>query len=279
LIDDLKWLLKNSKNHASIDTFAKKLFLTQKEYGDDYIRLKAALSAYFVLKQLPTKVHSRYDSFFASLLNGDARDFPQNVRILSWNYDFQFERAYSEYTGPEEIWRNKSNLNIITKRSRRNFIRDKFCIIKLNGSTELYRYRDRNEVSYYRNLHGSLTDEDFGMIIKNFAYSKFRKDEITTSLFFSWEEDYKDSDEEKTFIEEVADIASNTDVLVVIGYSFPYFNRRIDRQIIGNMKNLKKVYLQSPEADALKDRFKSIRDEIELISISEKGQFYLPNEL
>lgn len=238
------------------------------------------MSAYFVIKQLSTKTHSRYDSFFASLLDDDIIVFPENVRILSWNYDFQFEKAYSNYLNIKEIGTNKAQLNVITKRSRStNFVKDNFCIIKLNGTTELYqRGGISNKFEYFKEIQDELTEENFDMIIENFRNSRAKTHEIETSLFFSWEKDLKDSDK-KTFIERVVDIASGTGILVVVGYSFPYFNRKVDRQIIRNMKNLRKVYIQSPEAESIKDRFKAIRDDIELISISEIGQFYLPNEL
>jgi len=70
--------------------------------------------------------------------------------------------------------------------------------------------------------------------------------------------------------------------LIVIGYSFPYFNREIDREIIANMNNLKKVYFQSLDAENLKERFLSIRDDLkdnQLLVRKDCGQFLLPNEL
>jgi len=70
--------------------------------------------------------------------------------------------------------------------------------------------------------------------------------------------------------------------LIVIGYSFPFFNREIDRKIIGNMEELEKVYFQAPDAETIKERFQAIRDDIDeklLVTKKDIGQFLIPNEL
>lgn len=113
LIENLEWLKTASENHKTVDTFAKKLFVTKNAV--DYNRLKNALSAYLTLEQLFNKPDSRYDAFIASLLGSTIDDFPKDVSILSWNYDCQFEIAYSEYLGKvglNEIWKK---LNIANK--------------------------------------------------------------------------------------------------------------------------------------------------------------------
>jgi hypothetical protein len=73
----------------------------------------------------------------------------------------------------------------------------------------------------------------------------------------------------------------DTEILVVIGYSFPFFNRNIDRRIIQSMTNLKKIYLQSPEAMSLKDRLNAVinLEKIEVVPIKDTDQFILPYEL
>jgi hypothetical protein len=73
-----------------------------------------------------------------------------------------------------------------------------------------------------------------------------------------------------------------TNVLVVIGYSFPFFNREIDRKIIKAMSKIHKVYFQSKEPDALVERFQAIIPGIKteaLKPITDVEQFLLPNEL
>jgi hypothetical protein len=69
-IKNLKWLQEACDNHASVDTFAKKLYL--KKQDTDLRRLKASLSAYFILEQARNyNKEKRYDAFFASILDDD----------------------------------------------------------------------------------------------------------------------------------------------------------------------------------------------------------------
>lgn len=94
LIDELKWLKESSENHQTIDTYAKKLLVSE-GYNQEYIRIKAAISAFLTLMQLFHKPDSRYDAFFANILGNRAKKLPENVTVLSWNYDCQFEIAHA----------------------------------------------------------------------------------------------------------------------------------------------------------------------------------------
>src|SRR5690349_9205176 len=96
----------DNKEHATIDTYAKKLriILNHDNHAvEKYNSLKAITSSFFIYEQLVNKIDNRYDSFFASLLQDDYTGFPKNVRIMSWNYDFQFEKAYSSYCGKSTL--------------------------------------------------------------------------------------------------------------------------------------------------------------------------------
>lgn len=68
-------------------------------------------------------------------------------------------------------------------------------------------------------------------------------------LSFAWEDETNDT--KKIFLEKrmpiAKAIAEKTDILVVIGYSFPFFNRKIDDEIFKAMKQrLFKIYLRDP---------------------------------
>ena len=74
--------------------------------------------------------------------------------------------------------------------------------------------------------------------------------------------------------------------LVIIGYSFPYFNREVDRLILQNMNQLKNVYIQSLPDNAVEiaQRFQNLRTDFNIKSnnlkiITDVNQFYLPPEL
>ena len=50
-------------------------------------------------------------------------------------------------------------------------------------------------------------------------------------------------------IKKYATSIEDADILVVIGYTFPFFNREIDRMIFSQMECLQKIYIQDPNAN------------------------------
>lgn len=277
LIDTLRWLLENSSNHASIDTFAKKLYI--KDKNEDLNKLKSSFSIYLIIEQIINPADKRYDGFFASILKENYYDFPKNLKILNWNYDFQFEKTYSEYSDQKELNSNKRSLNIISKYTRdRSSGNHNFSIIKLNGTTNIIGDNGINEYHYFADFEKELTKGFLEKILRNYAAIQLTKNRLYSGLSFAWE-DFHENDDSIVSIAKTKTLETN--ILVVIGYSFPYFNREIDRAVIGNMVNLSKVYFQSPDAEILKERFLSIRDDIPdnlLLVRKDVGQFLLPNE-
>jgi hypothetical protein len=301
LINDLEWLLENSKQHASIDTFAKKLYLqtgpTGFIYNYELKKLKNAYVAYLTIIQLLHPVDKRYKIFLATILNRDDGNitFPEKVKILSWNYDFQFEKAYSNFFDHENIYEATEKLKIAAKFIREN--PPKAFLLKLNGISGIIENNRRIGFNYYvENLNKDFST-NFDRILENF-YNLFYYNELYklsckdpsedfSALSFAWEDDLwtrsKDIPHigQIPFMERVLSATSDTDILVIIGYSVPYFNREIDRKIIRPMRNLKKVYIQDYHPDVVKERLSSVidTDKIDCKGITDVGQFYIPNEL
>ncbi len=97
LVESIDWLLQNLKLHASIDTFAKKLYF--KHDRKNLSVLKAVLSCFFVGEQSVRPVDYCYDNFFASVLQSDgfrAVSLPDDIRFLTWNYDLQLEKLTTD---------------------------------------------------------------------------------------------------------------------------------------------------------------------------------------
>lgn len=100
----------------------------------------------------------------------------------------------------------------------------------------------------------------------------------TLECEFGWEEDEQG-------LEELKNKIQHTKILVVIGYSFPYFNRQVDRAIIKAMTNLEKVYFQAESEEAtikMVESFKAIEDPAKTIKkecINDANQFFIPYEL
>jgi hypothetical protein len=280
-ISDLRWLYENSKIHASVDTFAKKLSLNDKY--QDFYRLKEILSAYLSIEQILKKPDFRYDYFFASILNKGIRDFPKNIKVVSWNYDLQFELSYELFKGNNTlstIDESMRTMNVVSKLTNSEPRGDRFGIYKVNGSA---LYTENNGFWNYTfglNLNFKFDVGTVQTILQAYSALKEFKNKVNCLLSFSWEEDFNRSN--SNIIYKTINATSSTEYLVVIGYSFPFFNRDVDRQIISEMKGLKKVYFQSPTANEMIERFSSIRPDIDiknLIPISGLSEFYLPNEI
>jgi hypothetical protein len=87
-------------------------------------------------------------------------------------------------------------------------------------------------------------------------------------------------------MESVINNIKDSVALVVIGYSFPVFNRNIDRQVLNSMKNLKRIYLQDLNPNALEERVKALREDlrddpskVDIVKSTDGEQFLIPYEL
>lgn len=276
LIVDLMWLKDSAASHISIDTYAKKLSI--KRDFDKLKKLKILLSVYFTLEQIRHRPNKRYDFFFASIMESLYK-FPEDIRILSWNYDSQLEIAFSEFSDQHDIYTNRKLLNVHIKNKRiEQSELDTFGIYKLNGSTELSSLVPEDKNIYFFNLDisPSLKKSQLETITRMYA-TAISKEVLISNLSFAWEPSNYEN-----FMDNVKEDTGDAEILVVIGYSFPYFNRSVDREIILNMKNLKKVHFQSPDADNLMVRFKSIRTEeggLEFLPEEDTMYFFIPDEL
>ncbi|MBL7129057.1 MAG: hypothetical protein ISS16_08745 [Ignavibacteria bacterium] len=275
LISDLEWLANESSKHASIDTFAKKLFLKNKH--NELLKLRLELSVFFIIEQLRYKPDDRYDFFYASILNKRITSFPNNINIVSWNYDYQFEISFMDYSEVYTLSESNARLNVISKNIDDNADPNSFAIYKLNGTTALCSvdgFKQYPFINIYKSQMDKSTLED---IIKRYAEGLYLKDRVYSGVSFAWE-----GERGLSIAGKALGAMSKGEVLVVIGYSFPFFNREIDRILIKSMDKLKKVYIQDPHAEIVAERFKATKgdlEEIPIICIHDTEQFLLPDEL
>jgi hypothetical protein len=268
------------ETHYSIDTYAKKLYLIDKPA---FQKLKFDLSFYLTLIQILNPIDKRYDNFWASLLD-DTSNLPRKVKVISWNYDFQIEKSFQNLT-------NLSNLNTTssflrhccpTSQFPNNMIQDEFCYIKLNGSAKIRIEDERsNFLTEYNGKQRTL--------IKDLAdkYFLIKSEACFSELQFAWEGNNK-------LMEHIKPLLSTIQVLVIIGYSFPFFNRSIDSELFKSMHNLRTIYIQDKNPDIVKETLDEIIDlkvfrydpdneylsrEINVICKDKVNQFVFPKEL
>ena len=266
-------LFEASSRHSTIDTYAKKLFLRNEQ--NEFMNLEKNLAFYFVIEQILLKPDSRYDTFLANILTNKL-EIPDNNNIISWNYDNQFEISYQEYT-------KEKTLPIASKKLWNKDVRPK--ILKVNGTAA---FEGMNNIPSLREKYPSLSSS-FGrgsdeIDHKRMAYildlfMKIQKGEVgMTQLSFAFDEFNNDS------LYQVADeIVEKTDVLVVIGYTFPFFNREIDRRLLNRIdNNNSKIYIQDIYPERIKQSIKAVLpyfQEANIALLNDVDQFFLPPEL
>lgn len=272
LLIDMDWLYSECLKHASVDTLAKKLWL--KRDWSNLERLKYALTAFLIIEQLRHPPDKRYDTFFASILRKDISSFPPKVNVVTWNYDFQFEISFDEYSGNDNIY--NTYFPIVSKHTKKNAKPDEFALYKLNGTTEFdHLHRQYTFVNSFRKGPEPSSIEE---VIRSYAMGRFAYRHLHLCLSFAWEEESPDD----SIVSKTIEAVRESNVLVVIGYSFPLFNRDIDRKIIDAMTSLEKIYIQAPDADAMAERFEAVRKagkKVEIVLKRDTGQFVFPNEL
>ena len=271
-------LVQNASAHASVDTYAKKLFLTDKRI--DAFNLKLLLTTYFSFKQKPpAPLDDRYDALFASILTRGKNGFPQvneDVMLLTWNYDLQLPLAFRPYYYDSRTEYLLQGLGLATL-DRVDEYQEIPRVVHLNG---LAAWRDRETIMP---VIPDFCANDLEQVMRMLDYflagdQPYYPGAELTLLHYAWENDARVVAGRTKLIE----FLSECEVLVVIGYSFPFFNRTVDREIIGGMKNLTKVYLQSTPngINDMVNAFKAIPlREVEIETYAAVDKFMLPPEL
>lgn len=270
VLGDLTWLRNECQRHATIDTFAKKLYLTKRM--DEYDKVKKMLALYFSIEQIINKTDFRYDTFLASVLGKDLR-IPGEICIITWNYDSLIELALKEYYK----FRHPSDIGCYSIKDNIDDYRNA-CIFKVNGTASFDTW---NSYAYFTDTSiGNLQQDDLIDILKSYF-----KDKVLLS--FAWEQE--ESLPNDSFFKAIAERTKEATTLVVIGYTFPFFNRKTDKLLLEKMPNLKQIYIQDPKADMLVGNVEAViptnriycpQDEkIKIIPLKGVDQFHLPYEL
>ena len=281
LIRDFQELKVACSNNATIDTYAKKLWLQDKK--KEFAKVELLLTVFFILEQIIHNPDKRYDTFYANVLQReleccDKLILPDDIRILSWNYDNQLEMVYREYL-EKNYSEIRDYLGIYdTKGDGQKELQQNHCsIIKLNGTANFFAEED-----WLQSFDAKKIDETVLKKILN-KYSEcvlVERCEGRLRLNFAWEDRYS----EHMLNNMIPKLVQDAITLVVIGYSFPYFNRKIDRAIFEKMPNLKFIYIQDKDPYRIQQYITPVIKEdklagIKIVPIDDVEQFYLPPQL
>ncbi|HSY60332.1 MAG TPA: hypothetical protein VK796_00595 [Cytophaga sp.] len=272
--DRLEWLATNSEKYGTIDTFAKFLYLRN---STDFEHLKKTINFFFALRQgLDGYRDPRALIFLTTVMKID-QFFPPNINIISWNYDFQIELAAEEFRKESFAtlrtggFRHSPPVILYYPNVGAGTSRE-FQLIHLNGIAGLFR----DEVTNVRKSH--LHNTPFKDINDFFEKTEARA-QHSRVLSFAFEAE--EAEQRLTYAKQ---LVQNTDILVVIGYSFPYFNRDIDKAIFEMLKEnkrLKIIYFQNPILDGqfLYNQFGINKNEVDIRHDKSDGNYFIPFEL
>jgi hypothetical protein len=268
--------------HASFDTLARKYYLVNDPLLNE---VKLFIDLLYCVEQMIEGLDKRYDLFFSTILKKSEKSIkkPREIHIISWNYDVQVELSLSYFYPTTKSLDDLRNMLRVYEKSdplgeTTHYLED-FSVIKLNGtighnlSTDDFLEERSNNPSYL-----------FNFIIN------YYKSNNENNINFAWEkDDLKLSNSEK--------ILMDSDILVVIGYSFPTFNREVDKRLlkafftnkmddymeIKGIDRNKRIDLQVPHKnfDSIKTRIQSlVGDELsnQLVHRPDIEEFFIPFE-
>jgi hypothetical protein len=278
--DALKKLPEEVAPYATIDLYARWL-----ETNRDYPKLdrfKATVITFFAIEQYIHGFDPRYEGFFGSILDHRNRKLPDDVVILTWNYDQHMAMALARAGEHSDLAEVMGQHGIRTLYRLTRGQSTDFRILHLNGIAGF------NARATDRPMHDYINGRDrgWGTPLDNMAYffgmlyhDRFSSGEGQMLLSYSWEA----LADNKTPWEKVTAALVDTEELVVVGYSFPDFNRVVDLKLIAAMQGLKRVVIQSPQSsiEGLLTKLTMIAPELEskLIPYPLIHEFYVPNRL
>jgi len=297
---DIKWLKNELPKHKTIDTLAKRFTLLNEDQSLN--KLKALISLYFLCKQIPDNYDKRYDSFYASILEKNESNnlskinskvkLPETIKIISWNYDYQFEIAFNNYcgyTGSEK--RNlvslQNDLKIfpsINLNNNKIDFSENVNIVKLNGTAAYFTDNEENIQPFAENI--SANNMDIDNIFKNLNnYKIASSSKKSNQVFnFAWDNNFITQHALKL----AGNILSNTETLIIVGYSFPYFNREIDEKLFDSIdkSGIRKIIIQDKSPESIKQNILSRTKKLDSFLNNEKSnyiteyvdQFILPGD-
>lgn len=264
-------------NSASIDTVAKGFSISGNK---DYEWFKHLIVLWLTLTQRFNKPDPRYELFLATIIEKVQKGLPsEKVNLLSWNYDMQMEIAFSKFlNNGNNIIEAATALGIA---SRHNYVvpgrrpKDyKPVIFKINGSCSYQTDQPGKPFLYPAAVFdGSPTKQFLLEVWENFKLSR------PVDLCFAWEEDSFQEEEFEFYLSKIR----KSKALVIIGYSFPNFNRKVDKRILDSAREGDlKIYIQdmNPEtiANKLNMDFGLSLNKISAVDKVNLDEFYIPSE-
>lgn len=289
-IEKCRCLLDSFRSHQSFDTYFKKLFHTKK---DNEIRFaKKVLHIYFIWEHLTNdiifkepknggfwkqaKIDKRYDALIAGLLkptNEKTETFCK-TNFITWNYDLNLLSSIKNYFYPDKSY--DEFLKEVTKSEAKIWdIDGQISIINLNGYFYSSLFKCHSTLDLL-SVNDTITTK-----ITNDYFNNLHLDSDSELIQFAWEMRNND------VIDLVQEKIYNSENLVVIGYTFPLYNRLVDRNYFPPSLFTEAkftTYIQDPEAEKIRSNFisnfnvKALHED-KIITVKDCDSFFVPSNI
>lgn len=271
-IDSYAFQLYKRKRFTQLDKLKKclSIFLDIWQFYETTITVRKKEDAFPPVKE---KVDMRYFKWLNMITESDENGYVrinEDVNILNWNYDLQIELGFANFYEDLQLQCLDDINNKMCFLNHNSKDIKPLSIHHLNGHHGYFKY-DKKYYPTGRNLLNSTFYSYLIDLCDNLDQFKLKFEKVHDyrQIQFAWEKDLP---------KEVLEIASNTDILIVIGYSFPQYNRTIDRQLIDLIKENKALYIyyQDPVADV--EDIKSFINYESFQHSRRKDEFYIPDQ-
>lgn len=262
--------LYDSRNFGTIDTLAKYYMITN---PTEFERIKKLIQMYFLCEDF---IRNRIDNRYLGLLTNISQglSITNNINFITWNYDSQLYKAKAFLRGLP------------------------FTVPNWSGAT---KFDDSGSVVYY--LNGTSFDlnvyQEFYSNGGSFNSPYSNVKNVAKKILYGYENGFTNSikyafeNERQDLINLLTHLDSrivHSEILVIIGYSFPFANRVTDSQILSRLNSVKKIYIQDINAHSIIDRVVQLakntrivdilgKVQIPIVPITDTGSFYIPYEI
>ena len=278
-IQDLNAAYEGAQRFGTVDTYAKSLSF-QQDPGKLEM-LKRSIDLTISLSEARKGADPRYFAWLSALMNCDSESgrihFAPGINILSWNYDNQIELALAELISAQVA------LSILEGTHEASPIVDFPFYHKLNGRAGHLRIERGTEDRIVNQVLLGESEKGDGCAARIGRAIVSEQFHPPSDISFAWAGRFN---EQKTAIKEAL---GSTDTLVVIGYSFPAFNRKIDSEIFKMMRDIREVKIQDPEYQGKVEIVREILSEthgpklrqgiIQVTGVAGVEQFFIPNSV
>lgn len=248
-------------------------------------KLKSWIIFFFYYRQYKYAPDNRYERYINAIVNTNLKGklLPRNNNIISWNYDLQFEIAFSRFlhkdskVSLQDIYQHYLPSPNLDNRFGNLTNKPSFQLVRLNGVAAFsktvtlpgFSQIDFNFEFVNRNYSGkNLKSEALDYLIAHFEQMLYLNSSnyFIDSFTYSWEENERAQESKQHALK----IMNNTSVLIILGYSFPEVNWYYDSELLKACSNIKTVVFQNPDIN--KSEYKDIMKRVKTTLYEGKGR-------